>query len=34
MRSTSIYIRNSNKQVIGAMCINLDISDIYWWRKR
>ncbi|ENZ9113576.1 TPA: PAS domain-containing protein [Klebsiella pneumoniae] len=28
MRSTSIYIRNSNKQVIGAMCINLDISDI------
>ncbi|EGY9635886.1 transcriptional regulator [Salmonella enterica subsp. enterica serovar Rough O:c:z] len=28
LRSTSIYIRNSNKQVIGAMCINLDISDI------
>ncbi|HGI9294409.1 PAS domain-containing protein [Klebsiella pneumoniae] len=27
-------MRNSNKQVIGAMCINLDISDIYWWRKR
>ncbi|MGE1663838.1 hypothetical protein ACMFEQ_25160 [Klebsiella pneumoniae] len=21
-------MRNSNKQVIGAMCINLDISDI------
>ena len=28
LRSTSIYIRNSNKQVIGALCINLDISDI------
>ncbi|KNC88509.1 helix-turn-helix transcriptional regulator [Trabulsiella odontotermitis] len=28
LRSTSIYIRNSNEQVIGALCINLDISDI------
>ncbi|POT59895.1 hypothetical protein C3432_04095 [Citrobacter amalonaticus] len=28
LRSTSVYVRNSNKQVIGALCINLDISDI------
>ncbi|HAT1682998.1 TPA: transcriptional regulator [Klebsiella oxytoca] len=28
LRSTSIYVRNSKKQVIGALCINLDISDI------
>lgn len=28
LRSTSVYVRNGNKQVIGALCINLDISDI------
>ncbi|MFW0766650.1 helix-turn-helix transcriptional regulator [Trabulsiella odontotermitis] len=28
LRSTSIYIRDNNQQVIGALCINLDISDI------
>ncbi|KFC09264.1 hypothetical protein GTGU_00989 [Trabulsiella guamensis ATCC 49490] len=28
LRSTSIYIRDNQKQVIGALCINLDISDI------
>lgn len=28
LRSTSVYIRDDNKQVIGALCINLDISDI------
>ncbi|WP_058914275.1 helix-turn-helix transcriptional regulator [Entomohabitans teleogrylli] len=28
LRSTSVYIRNGNKHVIGALCINLDISDI------
>ncbi|TLV22290.1 transcriptional regulator [Klebsiella indica] len=28
LRSTSIYIRNSHKEVLGALCINLDISDI------
>ncbi|NIY49122.1 helix-turn-helix transcriptional regulator [Cedecea colo] len=28
LRSTSVYLRNSSKQVIGALCINLDISEI------
>lgn len=28
LRSTSVYVRNGNKQVIGALCMNLDISDI------
>lgn len=28
LRSTSVYIRDNNQQVIGALCINLDISDI------
>lgn len=28
LRSTSVYLRNNDKQVIGALCINLDISDI------
>ncbi|POP46398.1 hypothetical protein CHU32_06510 [Superficieibacter electus] len=28
LRSTSVYLRNNHKQVIGALCINLDISDI------
>ncbi|WES67304.1 helix-turn-helix transcriptional regulator [Superficieibacter sp. HKU1] len=28
LRSTSVYLRNNQKQVIGALCINLDISDI------
>lgn len=28
LRSTSVYIRDNDQQVIGALCINLDISDI------
>ncbi len=28
LRSTSVYLRNNHQQVIGALCINLDISDI------
>ncbi|WP_312952635.1 helix-turn-helix transcriptional regulator [Superficieibacter sp.] len=28
LRSTSVYLRNGEKKVIGALCINLDISDI------
>ncbi len=28
LRSTSVYFRNSQNKVIGALCINLDISDI------
>lgn len=27
LRSTSVYIRDDNQQVIGSICINYDISD-------
>ncbi len=28
LRSTSIYLKNSKKQIIGAICINFDITDL------
>lgn len=28
LRSTSVYIKNSKEEVIGCVCINLDISDL------
>ena len=28
LRSTSIYLRDKEQKVIGALCINLDISDL------
>ncbi|WP_318153079.1 helix-turn-helix transcriptional regulator [Metabacillus arenae] len=27
LRSTSVYLKNSKEETIGALCINLDISD-------
>ncbi|KKI92117.1 hypothetical protein WQ54_11105 [Bacillus sp. SA1-12] len=27
LRSTSIYLKNSKEEIIGSICINLDISD-------
>lgn len=28
LRSSSVYIKNTKEEVIGAVCINLDISDL------
>ncbi len=28
LRSSSVYFRNSNEQIIGSLCINLDISQL------
>ncbi|MEB3100949.1 helix-turn-helix transcriptional regulator [Ferviditalea candida] len=28
LRSTTIYLKNSKKETIGAICINLDITDL------
>ena len=33
LRSTSIYIRNSKGEVIGALCINFDITDLIMAEK-
>jgi predicted transcriptional regulator YheO len=33
LRSTSIYIRNSKSKVIGALCINFDITDFIMAEK-
>ncbi|WP_059104367.1 helix-turn-helix transcriptional regulator [Shouchella shacheensis] len=28
LRSSSIYLKNSNQEVIGSLCINMDISEL------
>ena len=33
LRSTSIYIRNKKNEVIGALCINFDITDLIMAEK-
>ncbi|WHY85972.1 helix-turn-helix transcriptional regulator [Neobacillus novalis] len=33
LRSTSIYIKNSNGDIVGSVCINFDISDLIMVEK-
>lgn len=33
LRSTSIYIRNAKREVIGALCINFDITELIMAEK-
>jgi predicted transcriptional regulator YheO len=33
LRSTTVYIRNSENKAIGALCVNFDISDLITARK-
>jgi predicted transcriptional regulator YheO len=33
LRSTSIYVKNKEEQTIGAICINMDISDLIMAEK-
>jgi predicted transcriptional regulator YheO len=33
LRSSTLYIRNSNNEIIGAVCVNTDISETLQWEN-